>query len=159
MTLKIAIRKAKRSDLDHIVALWKDFSDFHSQLDPHFSRSPRGHVNFKKFASEKMRSRTSQVLVATMNGRAVGYLIASIIKYPPVFKEKQCGFIFDLMVHRDFRRTGIGTKLFSEARNWFIRKKINRIELSVAATNPLATAFWEKMGFKTYVERKYMRLR
>jgi ribosomal protein S18 acetylase RimI-like enzyme len=116
-------------------------------------------VNFKKFASEKMRSRTSLVLVATMNGRAVGYLIASIIKYPPVFKEKKCGFIFDLMVHRDFRRIGVGSKLFSEARNWFIRKKINRIELSVAATNPLATAFWEKMGFKTYMERKYMRLR
>lgn len=154
--MDVKIRKARQSDTEHIVALWKEFMDFHRQYDAHFTRSRYGHMKFKDFVSKKISARNALVLVAQVNRRVVGHIIACIDPYPPVFVEKRYGAIYDLMVDSRFRRRGIGRRLLSETRKWFRKKGIKRIELSVAVTNPLAMRFWNRVGFKTYIERKYL---
>ena len=151
------IRKARQRDKDCIVELWKQFIDFHKQRDAHFSRSRKGHLKFKDFLSKKISARNALVLVAQINRRVVGYVIASIDAYPPVFVDKHYGAIYDLMVDSAFRRRGIGRRLFSETRKWFRKKGMKRIELSVAVTNLLAMRFWKEMGFKTYLEKRHLR--
>ena len=151
------IRKARQRDVDYIAQLWKEFMDFHRQHDDHFSRSRRGHLQFKDFLSKKISARNALVLVAQVNRRIVGYIVASIDAYVPVFIEKRYGAIYDLMVDSGFRRRGIGRRLVCEAREWFRKRGIKRMELSVAASNRLAVRFWSRVGFKTYMERRYLR--
>ena len=157
--MKITIRRARQSDLDDMVVLWKEMMDFHRKSDRHFARSPKGHANWTKFAAGMIRSKKALVLVGRHRGELVGHLIACVDKYPPVFQDKVYGAIHDMVVRSEYRRHGVGTKLFREARQWFRKKGIKRIELGVAATDPISTSFWGKMGFKTFMERRCLQLK
>jgi len=148
---RVNIRKAKMRDLNAIGSLWKEYMDFHKSRDSHFGRTKNGHEVFKKFVAGHMASGASYVLVAERDGNVVGYCLAALAKYPPVFRERDYGTIFDLAVNEPCRRNGIGEKLYREARRWFCGNKIRRIELRVAVSNEISTAFWKKMGFRPFV--------
>ena len=158
MELVMDIRKASRRDLPAVTELWKAFMDFHGRHDDHFTRSKRGHLKFRDFVAAKISDRSSLVLVARADSETVGYLVASIRRYPPVLTEKKFGGIFDLMVAPSHRRRGVGRRLVAEAKKWFRRKGVSRVELSVAVRNPLSTKFWTRMGFVTYMERRFLKL-
>ena len=131
------IVKARQNDVPRICEIWKEFMDFHQKNDKHFSRRKNGHVKFGEFISGKISNRKALVLVAKIENEIAGYAIASIDNYPPVFIEKQYGAIYDLMVISEYRRKGIGKKLFVETKKWFKNKGIKRIEMSVSTKNPI----------------------
>jgi len=39
---------------------------------------------------------------------------------------------------------------------WFKKRGLDRIELRVAARNPIGYAFWKKSGFKDYLHVLYL---
>jgi len=156
--MKVKIRKAKQSDLIDIAKLWKEFIDYHRNFDSFFTRSRNSIYYFKKFASNHITSKKSLVLIAIFKNKTVGYSISYLAKYPPVFASTEHGFISDLMVSKDFRRSGLGNKLFKENAKWFRVRRIERIELSVSVKNPAASKFWKKMGFEAYVEKRVRKL-
>lgn len=155
MEKQVAIRNAREQDLDMIIELWKELMDFHKVRDPHFSRSSDGHENFLEFISGHISSESSRVLVAEHDGIIVGYCLAFIANYPPVFENVEYGQIADLAVTEKYRRTGVGEKLCREVQKWFRERKIQRIELRVAVTNEVSTSFWRKMGYRPYIEILY----
>jgi ribosomal protein S18 acetylase RimI-like enzyme len=144
---KVNIRKAAVDDLNAIGNLWQEFMDFHKRRDPHYSRSTDGHERFKEFVSGHMTSGMSCVLVAEQGTTVVGYCLATLTKYPPVFENRNYGMVFDLAVMELCRRKGIGERLFREAEAWFADRGIHRIKVRVAVSNETSTAFWKKMGF------------
>lgn len=152
MNKDIAIRNATPDDLDCIATLWQEFMDFHKTRDPHFARSSDGHKNFAKFIGEQIASDNSCVLVAESGSKVVAYCLATIASNPPVFEEKHYGAFFDLAVSEPFRRQGIGEGMFHRIHDWFKQKDIHRIEIRVALSNEVSTAFWRKMGFTPYLE-------
>ena len=154
----ITIRKAKHNDVERILDLWCEFMDFHEQYDSIYKRSKNGRSKFLKFLKERISDRNSLVLVASEEETICGYLLAKIETKPPVFNERRHGVIFDLATTEKLRRKGIGEKLFHESVEWFNKKKINRVELEVAISNPISMKFWTKMGFKPYSERRYIRI-
>ena len=155
MMNKVTIRKAVADDLNTIGNLWQEFMDFHKRRDPHFARSTNGHEQFKEFISGHMTSDTSCVIVANQDGKAVGYCLAALAKYPPVFKNKDYGTVFDLAITERCQRNGIGERLYHAAQTWFADHGIHRIEVRVAVSNETSTAFWMKMGFSPYVTTVY----
>ena len=90
---KVSIRKAVVDDLNAIGNLWQEFMDFHKKRDPHFSRSTDGHERFKEFISGHMISEMSRVLVAEQGTTIVGYCLATLAKYPPVFENRDYGMV------------------------------------------------------------------
>jgi ribosomal protein S18 acetylase RimI-like enzyme len=154
----IKIAKARKSHLPGIVEVWKEFMDFHRDLDSRFMRSRQGHKKFREYIAESIGSRKSQLFVALDNVRIIGYGLALIGKYPPVFKKKSYGIIADLAVNSEYRRKGTGEAIYKEILNWFKGKGISRIELSVATKNRVANSFWSKMGFSPYMSRFYMEI-
>ena len=146
-----SIRKAVVGDLNAIGVLWQEFMDFHKERDPHFARSADGHEGFKEFISAHMISETSCVLLAEQDGKALGYCLATLARYPPVFEKRDYGTVFDLAVTGHCRRKGIGKRLYHAAENWLTDHGIRRIEVRVAVSNEASTAFWRKMGFSPYV--------
>ena len=145
------IRKATTADLNAIGALWQEFMDFHRERDSHFVRSDDGHERFKEFIAGHMTTETSCVLVAEQDRDVVGYCLATMAKYPPVFENRDYGTVFDLAVTKRCRRTGIGERLYRAIETWFGKHGVHRIEIRVAVSNETSTSFWKKMGFRPYV--------
>ena len=154
--MAVIIRKARQSDVRRITALWIDFMDYHRAIDPHFTRCKTGHLRFADFASKQISCRKSLVLVAQTTGQIVGYLVAVITDYPPVFADRRYGAIWDLMVDRSARRKGIGKALVAEAMTWFRARRVDRIELSVAVRNRIGCRFWRSIGARPYMERRWI---
>lgn len=154
----VTLRDATPDDVPAVVELWKEFMDFHMARDPHFTRAADGAESWAKFLRANMADDASMVAVAEARGELVGYLLAKVAEMPPVFERKVCGQIFDLAVTKRFRRTEIGRRLFERAAEWFESRGIDRIELTVAVSNPVSTAFWRRLGFKRYTERLYLEI-
>lgn len=154
----IVIRKAKQADIDNICKVWCEFLDFHKQFDPAYERAKNGHKAFADFLSKQISSKTALVLVATDRNQICGYIQAKTELKPPVFKARKHGAIYDLAVVGNKRRKGIGTKLYQTATKWFKSKRVDRIELTVATTNPISNAFWRKMGFEPYYTRMFKKI-
>lgn len=146
------IRAATPEDTGTITELWKELMDFHQERDSCFTRSANGHERFAEFVSGRILSETACVLVAEQQGRIVGYCLAAVSKFPPVFEHQEYGAISDLAVSAPWRRGGIGQALVAAALRWFAARAIHRIEVRVAISNEVSTAFWEKMGFAPYLE-------
>ena len=152
MKTDIIIRKATVNDLEVIGWLWQEFMDFHRERDLHYSRSADGHERFKEFVAGHIVSENSCVLVAEKVGGVIGYCLATLARYPPVFNEREYGMVFDLAVTERYRRMGVGEEMYQLVQSWFAERGIHRIELRVAVTNEASTAFWRKMGFMPYTE-------
>lgn len=146
------IRKSTEDDIAAIVDLWKEFMDFHAARDRHFARSEDGHERFAEFISGRLESKISCVLVAEQNQDIVGYCLAMVAKYPPVFLCQEYGSISDLAVTAKCRREGVGEALVQGILAWFAERNIQRIEVRVAVSNEVSTSFWRKMGFEPYLE-------
>lgn len=157
-TPSTAIRQAIPEDVTAIVDIWKEFMDFHAVRDRHFTRSTDGHERFADFISGRIVHEASCVLVAEQMEQVVGYCLAVISHYPPVFLYDTYGAISDLAVRASKRRQGIGQALVNHALAWFAAHDISRVELRVAISNEASMAFWRKMGFVPYVEMLYKEL-
>ncbi len=155
IAVSASIRKAVPEDTAAIVEIWKEFMDFHAQRDRHFTRSVDGPRRFADFISGRIVHNASCVVVAERADQVVGYCLAVVSRYPPVFRYNTYGTISDLAVNAAYRRQGIGEALVEYACTWFAECEIARIELRVATTNEVSTAFWRKMGFRPYVEILY----
>ena len=158
MTGEVIIRKAVAEDVPSILELWKELMDFHKELDRIFSRSATGHEAFADFITGHISSESSCVLVAEAGTDIAGYCLAIIEKYPPVLEMHEYGLIQDIAVTGKCRHSGIGKRLLKEARIWFSKKGVHRIEARVSKSNRLATDFWTKMGFAPYLETVFLEI-
>lgn len=145
------IREARPNDVSAIVALWKELMDFHALLDPFFTRDENGHLSFVRLLTQLMESGKGLVLVAVDGDRVVGFTQAAITNYSPTVKLRPFGLIYDTMVDNEYRRRGIGARLFAKQKEWFAAMGINRLEVRAMADNELSNAFWRKMGFNAFL--------
>lgn len=157
--MDIQIRKASAMDVPAIQELWKEQVDFHARNEPYFQRSDDGHIQFGKFIKECIESGNALVLVAVLEVEVVGYCVGRISERPPVFELREYGEITDLTVSETHRRKGIGRALFDRASEWFSKRGMDRIEASVATSNPAAVAFWERLGLNPYLQRMRIALK
>jgi len=149
------IRRAHQGDIKDIGRLWVELADVHAKLDPLFKRSAKGRESFENFVLSKMRGADHLVLIAfSNNGEAIGFCQAGVSEYADVFEQRSCGFIFDMYVSTECRRKGVGAALFLTTKEWFDEKNITRIELNLFSHNTASSAFWESLGFRTFMERR-----
>lgn len=59
-----------------------------------------------------------------------------------------CGYLADMYVLPDYRRQGIGSRLFDSAHKWFRENGVGKVELNVLAQNSVGRNFWKSKGFE-----------
>ena len=150
------ITVATESHVPEIIELWKEFMDYHKDIDPALSRSKDGHLSFEKHLRELMKSEDNLILVALDKDHVVGFSTSQISKYPPVFEQETYGGINTMAVKSNYRRKRIGERMLAKIFEWFASRNIDRIELSVLANNQIGYSFWKKHGFKDYRHRLYL---
>ena len=46
----------------------------------------------------------------------------------------------------------------ADTKEWFKKRGLKRVEISVLKRNPISSKFWDKMGFDTYLERRFKKI-
>jgi ribosomal protein S18 acetylase RimI-like enzyme len=82
----------------------------------------------------------AQVLVAEIEGRAVGSIIGTFDGWR--------GNIYRLAVHPAFRRNGIARALVAEVERRLTQQGAKRITALVEKSHPDAMGFWEAAGYR-----------
>jgi GNAT superfamily N-acetyltransferase len=152
MVTDVRIVLATDHHVGGIVDRWMELMDYHRQLDPAFTRRPDGHLRFGHFLIECIDSDLFVVLAALDEDQAVlGYAVAKEERYPPVFERSRHSSLFDMAVHPDHQRRGIGTALLAAVEHWTRARGLTRLELRVSVHNPAGRAFWTRHGFADYL--------
>jgi len=153
------ITEATEKDIPEIVELWKELSDHHSNIDSFFTRRKDGHVNFKSFITELIKSEEAKIFIAIEDEKIIGYTIAIIDPYPPVYLLEKHGSIYDMFVTLKHRKKGIGNKLWQEALKWFKTLDLERVELSIVSANHESSSFWKTQGFQDYMHKLFIKIK
>jgi len=157
--MTVTIRRAQQSDLDQLVTLWQELAELHAELLPEFALAPDKEQSVRAHLVELLRDDNERVFVAEENGALIGFINGAVRENPPVFAERYIGYIADAIVSARSRRRGVGEQLVSTINAWFRERGIRIIHLTAATGNPIAQAFWRKMGFADYMTRMRNELR
>jgi ribosomal protein S18 acetylase RimI-like enzyme len=155
---QVNIRRAKLADLESVLDLWAEMMAFHAQLDARFRPTPDGHEHFASILQDWMSDDRCHVLVAEADGQLVGYIIGRLSENAPVLQPPLYGHVSDICMAPAWRRKGIARRLFASLRNWLEQQGATTVQLHVAAQNPIAQAFWRRMGFWPFMTRMWLDL-
>lgn len=131
--------------------LWHEMAMFHAKGDPYWRVKRNGRIRYAGYMRKALGAPDKIVYVAHDGEKVVGFVLAVLDARERVFAGGSRGRIQDLVVTAKWRRKGIGRKLVAKAWDWFGRKSVRTVEVRAATSNPVATAFWRKMGFEQYV--------
>jgi ribosomal protein S18 acetylase RimI-like enzyme len=145
------IRPATHSDIPEIVGIWGELALHHAQLDAAFATSPRWQEEYRYFVHSLLGRDDALAVVAVHQGRLVGYGVGRTSILPGFFQQRRRGYIHDVVTREAYRRRGIGRRLVDALLRWMRDTEVSSVELTVAVRNEAAVAFWQRMGFDTYM--------
>ncbi|MDR7420505.1 MAG: GNAT family N-acetyltransferase [Armatimonadota bacterium] len=145
------IRPATSADIPEIVAIWGELAFHHARLDSAFAPSSRWQEEYRYFVRGLLGRDDALAVVAVEGDRVVGYGVGRISILPGFFERRRRGYIHDVVTRETHRRRGIGRRLVEALLRWMRESDVSSVELTVAVRNAGAVAFWERMGFTTYM--------
>lgn len=148
------LRPARKSDEPMI---WKATMETVWSDVPEDERPTLDRRYFDDHLSEYLRDfvegrRGERFVAEDEASRAVGYMILGEIT--PIFSPHPTGFVYDIWVAPDCRRSGVGRFLMEEAEKWARAKGYRKLKLEVGEANAPGTALYRGSGFRS--ERLYL---
>lgn len=102
-----------------------------------------------RIIEEMSRDENNYILVARIEDKVVGFACLGIINNEQKgYKVKRVGYIYNLGVDEEFRRTGVGRKLVESAIDYFKTNECEAVDLNVFWFNSEALEFYKKLGFE-----------
>lgn len=148
--MTVQIRRATARDVREILPVWGELAGFHAHLDPAFTPSVHWPREYGAYLRTLMTRDDALAVIATDDAGIIGYAIGRITALPSFFEHRFRGYIHDVYVREAYRRRGVGRRMVEEILDWLRDRGVTMVELTVAANND-ATAFWERLGFRTYM--------
>ena len=142
----ISIRKANMADLFEIQKLNKDlfeleYNNFDSTLIEDWPLTQEGKEYFENAIKNDI------VLVACVDGKIVGYL-AGTLNSQYSYNNSIQAELDKMCIMSEYRKLGIGSKLFEEFKKICKGNKINEIKVVASYNNLNAIEFYKRNGFK-----------
>lgn len=103
---------------------------------------------YAHFLRAQLAETNGAIFVAERAGVVIGYVYAGI--EPHSWKELRdvAGFIHDVVVIPEARRSGVGTRLIEAAAAWIASRGVPRVMLWTAEKNQDAQRLFEHLGFR-----------
>ncbi len=142
------IRLVKPEDVDAVAQLWEALVAYHRELDASLPpAAPQGARRYARRLIDRLDDPMSRVLVAEVDDKVVGYVLGVVVDLAPeMFSQEPSGFLADIFVDAEYRRTGVGRALVEALTVWFHEKGLSYYEWHVAARNEESLAFWRNLG-------------
>jgi ribosomal protein S18 acetylase RimI-like enzyme len=149
------IRRATEADADALGRLGALLLRAHHDFDPRRFMAPgkNPEAGYGWFLNSQLGDDDVAVFVAERDGEVIGYVYAGL--EPRSWKElrEACGFIHDVAVREEGRRTGIASALIETAIEWLRSRGAPRVVLWTADANAPAQQLFDRLGFRrTMVE-------
>lgn len=142
------IRSATLADREGLSRLTAEVHELHREARPdvYMEFDPE---QFRKEISDTLYRPDSILLVAEEEGELAGMALLTL-RQPqnPLLKPRLYAFLEELSVGEHFRGQGIGTALFTAAKEQALKRGAVSLELQVWSFNEAALRFYEKMGMK-----------
>lgn len=148
---EVRIRAAEPRDVPALVELWGELAHLHECLDGAFALSRGWKRAYEKYVQHLLVREDVLVVVAECRGQLVGMAVGRILLLPAFFRRRRRGYIQDVYTREGYRGRGVGRAMLARIEAWLRRQGVWRAELTVAAGNPQAQAFWEQAGYRTYM--------
>ncbi len=155
----IEVCKAKISDVEHIIPLWRKLIIYHKkmieknrpELDPFFVLKKDGEKISSDFIKRQIRSKNGTILIAKDKNQIIGYTNLIIKDNIPLFNIDKIGEIIALFIDEQYRGKKISTLLFQESKEWFKQKHIKHVMLNVSPDNYHVKEIYEHLGFSSFL--------
>ena len=149
------IRKAEPADSATLGRLGAMLMQTHFAFDQKRFLEPRegSEAGYASFLESMLASEDDVIFVAEDSGKIVGYVWAAL--EPLSWKELRgpAGFVHDIAVIDEVRKSGVATLLMDAAITWLRDRGAPRVILWTAAPNAAAQALFRRLGFRdTMVE-------
>jgi len=142
------IKRLRRGDqLVELFELSRQFFEEYALHDREFFKIDQLHQKditeyFARFVDADDRA----AFVSVADGQIIGYITVRVQPQPDYWQIKRVGCISGLMVHRDYRRRGIGRALLRRAIRFLAEKEIPYLTVYTAAGNQAAIEFYQRSG-------------
>ena len=134
MTEAIRIRPAAEADLPELVELLRHLFELEQDFEPDASKQQAG-------LSLMLESPFAELFVAECGGRVAGF--CGVQRQISTAMGSYAAQIEDLVLHPEFRRRGIGSRLLDAAGAWAKQRGARRLQLNCDDQNLPAMRFYE----------------
>lgn len=138
--METIIRKAKSSDIPHLVELLRELFSIEADFD--FNAGLQEQGLFMVLQSPKTRC----IMVAEIDKNVVGMCTGQLVV--STAKGGFSGLIEDMVINKKFRGKGLGTSLLEEVEKWCLSSGARRIQLLADKNNTKGLAFYEKCNWQ-----------
>lgn len=157
---KTKIRLATMDDYDIICRLLEQVDRHHVAILPEFFQSFSGPPRSREVVAAYVEGQDADYILAEVDEAIVGLIDIKKDNHPnyPMFKPYDFAMIGNIVVDEGYRRQGVATALFEEAKRWAKRHGLKSIRLTVWIANTSAMEFYKKQGFQPLTEKMELKL-
>lgn len=146
--MEFTIKKATIDDLNTIQELNNklfelEYNNFDPSLKIGWPFEIAGEEYFKDLIENQI------IYLAIMNKEIVGYLAGSI-HVENSYNTTSIAELDNMFILEEYRKYGIGTKLFNEFKDYCKKNKIEELKVTASSKNANAIKFYEKNGFEHF---------
>lgn len=158
--MDIKIRKAKITDFQQMLEIYKELDEMHRIEHPELFIEPEGEARPLEYIQKQIGDEDKYLVVAETANQIVGFAECVVMESSsfPVIKKRKWVELNSLVVMKGWQGKGIGKMLLESVVTWSSEKKISRVELKVFTFNSDAERFYVNAGFKNLYSRMYLEL-
>jgi ribosomal protein S18 acetylase RimI-like enzyme len=145
--MDIFVREAVDGDLEALVQCHSSFMNHHITADKRFTLRAGAAEKWIKQITTALGNPDTLVLVAEDNSKIVGCAYILIKSGALDFGPEKIGYICDVFVETNYRRSGIARRFVLSAQNWLRMREIYTIEASWSVHSEEAKSTWPALGF------------
>ena len=144
------VRLARVEDVPDVLPMVRAICDLHEERDPaRYAFLPDVIRRYARWLPERAVDDRSVFLVAERPDRSLAaFLVATIEEGIPIFITQEYGWIHDVWVEPDARRTGLAGAMVQEALARFRAMGLSQVRLETGMFNNVARHVFEREGFR-----------
>lgn len=142
------IREYSQKDIITIVEKKTLFTNSHTAIDPvYYAPSANAGEEFKNYIVKRINDSDFKIFIAKDGGVCIGYVMGWIRYRPIIYHKRKVGYLSNIYVDETYKKSGVGKKLCLRIENWFKKKNVDFIEVSVDVRNNRAINSFKHYGY------------